>query len=87
MCLAAAESLARYGEDVGMDEEHILPDMREADVYAREAVAVALKAQQQGVARLAASEEELYAAASQTIADARETVELLMREGAIRPVP
>jgi len=87
MCLAAAEELARCAQDKGIHEEYIAPTMDEWDVFPREAVAVAMKAQEQGVARLKATREELYAQASATIKAARDGVQLLMREGLIAPVP
>jgi len=87
MCLAAAAELARCGEDKGLDEEHLLPDMGDWEVFPREAVAVALKAQEQGLAALQLSREELYAQATRKIREAREMVALLMREGAIAPIP
>jgi malate dehydrogenase (oxaloacetate-decarboxylating) len=87
MCLAAAEELARCAQDRGIHEEYIAPTMDEWDVFPREAVAVAMKAQEQGVARVQATREELYAKASATIKVAREGVHVLMREGLIAPVP
>jgi malate dehydrogenase (oxaloacetate-decarboxylating) len=61
--------------------------MDEWEVFPREAVAVAMKAQEQGVARRTASREELYAEATTRIREAREGVHVLMREGLIRPPP
>jgi len=87
MCLAAAEELARCAQDKGIHEDYIAPNMDEWDVFPREAVAVAMKAQEQGVARLQATREELYAQASKTIKAARDGVQLLMREGLIAPAP
>ncbi|MEK6986687.1 MAG: NADP-dependent malic enzyme, partial [Candidatus Thermoplasmatota archaeon] len=52
MCIAAATELAKVQEERGLDEEHIVPTMDEIDVFAREAVAVAMKAQEQGIARV-----------------------------------
>lgn len=46
--LAAAEALADHISDK-MDEEHILPDMEDWSVFPREAAAVGMKAQEQGV--------------------------------------
>ena len=48
MCIAAAEELALVAEEKGLDEEHIVPTMDEIEVFVREAVAVALKAIDQG---------------------------------------
>jgi malate dehydrogenase (oxaloacetate-decarboxylating) len=87
MCLAAAEELARCAEEKGIHEEYIVPTMDEWEVFPREAVAVAMKAQQQGVARLEATAEELHATASQIIKGARDQLQLLMDHGAILPLP
>ena len=87
MCLAAAAELARCAEDGGLSEERIIPKMDEWEVFPREAVAVAIKAQEQGVARREASREVLYAEATTRIREAREAVHVLMREGLISPPP
>ena len=87
MCLAAAQELAKCAEDRGIDEDNIAPTMEEWEVFPREAVAVGMKAQEQGVARLSLTREELYAKAEATIRRSREMAELLMREGVIAPVP
>ena len=60
MCIAAAVELARCAEDKGISEDHLLPTMDEWEVFPREAVAVAKKAMEQGVARLKLSEKELF---------------------------
>jgi malate dehydrogenase (oxaloacetate-decarboxylating) len=87
MCLAAAQELARCAEDRGIHEEYIVPTMEEWEVFPREAVAVAMAAQEQGVARLQATRDELYARSAATIKAARDQVQLLMHEGLIAPIP
>lgn len=87
MCLAAAAELAQCAEDRGIDEENIVPTMDEWEVFPREAVAVAMKAQEQGVARLSMTREALYNKAEQMIRTSREMAQLLMREGVIAPMP
>ena len=87
MCLAAAAELAQCAEDKGLSEEYIVPNMDEWEVFPREAAAVAMKAQEQGVARLHATRQELFDRAAATIKAARDEVQLLMREGVIAPVP
>jgi malate dehydrogenase (oxaloacetate-decarboxylating) len=87
MCLAAAKELAQCAEDRGIHDEYIAPTMDEWEVFPREAVAVAMKAQEQGVARLTATREELYAKASETIKAAREQVQVLMEQGLIAQAP
>lgn len=86
MCIAAAEELAKCAEDKGLSDEYIVPTMDEWEVYPREAVAVGMKAIEQGVARLEISEDKLYEKASATIKKAREETQCLMDEGFI-PLP
>jgi malate dehydrogenase (oxaloacetate-decarboxylating) len=87
MAIAAAQEIARTAEERGLDEDNIVPTMEEWEVFPREAVAVAMKAQEQGVARLSLSREELYAKAEAAIRLARGMVQLLMEKGLIPPVP
>jgi len=61
--------------------------MSDWDVFPREATATGMKAQEQGLARITISRDDLYAMTSQKMREAREMVELLMREGAIQPIP
>ena len=83
MCIAASEELARCAEDKGLSEQRILPTMDEWEVFPREAVAVGLKAIEQGVARKRISKEELFKQASKTITRAREETRTLMEHGLI----
>lgn len=87
MAIAAAEELARCAEEKGLEEEHILPTMDDWEVFPREAAAVGVRAQEQGIARLALSREELLARATDIIRQAREMTHFLMEKGIIPPVP
>jgi len=87
MCLAAAHELAACARERGISEENIAPTMDEWEVFPREAVAVGLKAIEQGIAGLVMTREELYAKAEATIRRARQETGCLMREGYIAPVP
>ncbi len=87
MCLAAAYELAKVAEDKGLSEDYIIPSMAEWEVYPREAVAVAMKAQEQGVAMLKRTREELFAEAETKIKRARDQLQVLMEEGIIPPAP
>ncbi len=87
MCIAAALELAEFAEERGMHEEDILPRMEEWEVYPREAVACALKSIEQGVARVKPSRQELHERSAAIIANARKSVESLMKEGLIRQAP
>lgn len=83
MCIAAANELAKVAEDHGINEEYIIPNMDQWEVFPREAVAVGRKAIEQGVARKDVPADELYKMAENTIRKAREEVQLLMKEGFI----
>ncbi|MBA7477487.1 NAD-dependent malic enzyme [subsurface metagenome] len=87
MCIVAAYELAKCAEDRGLSDDYIAPTMGEWEVFIREAVAVAMKAQEQGVARIKASREELTKQAEKMIKESRETVSLLMKAGMIPPAP
>lgn len=87
MCLAAAHALAEAAPDGGMDPECILPTMVEWEVYAREAVAVGMMAQQQGIARLAIDEETLFNHAAEMILRSRRLTQVMMESGLIPEPP
>ena len=87
MAIAAAEELAHYAEEQGLSEERIVPTMSDWDVFSREAAAVALKAQEQGVARLSLSYEELLSKAQTIIRQAQDMTHFLMEKKLIPPVP
>ena len=85
MCIAAAVELAKCAEDKGLRDDYLLPTMDEWEVFPREAVAVAKKAMEQGVARLKFSEKELFQMAEFKIKRARDEVGILMEKGIIEP--
>jgi malate dehydrogenase (oxaloacetate-decarboxylating) len=87
MCIAAAYELAKLAEEKGLQEDYIVPTMDDWEVYPREAVAVALKAIEQGIARKKLSRQELYDVAVATIRRAREMTSCLMEQGFIQPPP
>jgi len=87
MCIAAAYELAKCAEDRGISDDYIIPTMDEWEVFIREAVAVGMKAIEQGVAREKPSREQLTKQAEKMIKEARETTSLLMKEGLIPPAP
>ncbi len=87
MCIAAAYELAKCAEDHGLSDEYIMPTMDDWEVFVREAVAVGMKAVEQGVAREVLSREELNKRAGKIIKEARESVDVLMKSGLIPPQP
>ncbi|MDQ7774348.1 MAG: NADP-dependent malic enzyme [Elusimicrobiales bacterium] len=84
MCVAAAEALAGYAERKGMSETYILPHMDEPDVFIDEAVAVGLKAIEQGIARKKLTEKELRASAEFYIRRAQKDVEVRQKNGIVK---
>jgi malate dehydrogenase (oxaloacetate-decarboxylating) len=67
MCIAAAYAIAHYAEEQGISEDAIIPRMEEQEMYVREAVAVGMKAVEQGVAEREMSVEELEVAVRKRI--------------------
>ena len=86
MCYAAAQALADHTGDK-LAPDHILPTMDDWEVFPREAAAVAMKAQEQGVARLTKSYEEIYHNASNIIRRSREMTQMMMHKGFIAEAP
>lgn len=80
MCIEAAKELAKVAEDNGINEEYIIPNMDEWEVFPREAVAVGTKGIEQGVARIKAPAEERFKLAESIIKKTRDEIKLLMKE-------
>lgn len=86
MCFAAAQALADQIAN-RLDADHILPNMDDWEVFPREAAAVGMKAQEQGLARIQLSYEELLSKAISIIKRSRELTHNMMREGFILEAP
>jgi len=84
MCIEAARELAKVAEDKGLREDYIVPNMDEWEVFPREAVAVGMKAIEQGHARLKMSRDKLYEQAVAIIEKSRNQTKLLMEKGFIK---
>lgn len=86
MCFSAAHALA--DQIAGrLDEEHILPTMDDWEVFPREAAAIGIKAQEQGVARKMISYEDIFNNAKMIIKRSRDLTDVLMREDLILQPP
>ena len=86
MCFAAAEALANQIGD-NLDEEHILPGMDDWEVFPKEAAAVGMKAQEQGIARLEKTYDELLEHAHSIIKRSRDLTAMMMKEKFIEDAP
>lgn len=87
MCIAAATELAKCAEDKGLNSDFIIPKMDDPEVFIREAVAVGMKAIEQGVARNVLTRDQLYRTADLMIHRARNETRLKMQEKIIPTVP
>lgn len=83
MCFAAAGALASAAGD-RLSADYILPTMDDWEVFAREAAAVGVKAQEQGIARLQnIPYDTLLEHAGSMIRRARELTQMMMHQGFI----
>lgn len=87
MCIVAAYAIADYAERKGIHEEYIMPTMDEMEVFIDEAVAVGLKAIEQGVARRKISKQELRTEVTTTLKRSQKITKLLMKQKIIPPPP
>jgi len=86
MCYAAAQALADH---VGnrLSADMILPNMDDWEVFPREAAAVAMKAQEQGLARIKMGYDELFNNAVSIIKRSRDLTHMMMEENFILKAP
>ncbi len=87
MCIAAAEELAACAPDGGMDPEKILPTMDMWEVFPRVATATAMKAIDEGLARITLSRDECYKKAEEFIKRAQDQTKAAMEQGFIPDPP
>jgi malate dehydrogenase (oxaloacetate-decarboxylating) len=85
MCIAAADALAGMAEEKGLTPDYIMPTMDEWEVFPREAAAVAVKAVEQGLARIPMTYEQELKNAEGIIRRSRNLTEHMMQEGFIAP--
>ena len=81
--LTAAYALAKYAEKKGIHEEYIIPTMDDVEAYVEEAIAVAKKAIEEGVARRRISGNELEAEVKELIYRPRRHMEIALKSGLI----
>ena len=83
MCFAAAEAMANHVGDQ-LNSSQILPTMDDWEVFPREAAAVAIKAQEQGLARIEMSYDQVYSHAHKIIKRSRELTQMMMDQDFIQ---
>lgn len=84
MAIAAAYAIAETAEKNGLSPTYICPLMDETETFRKVAVAVAMQAQKDGVARVTMSAEEVYARTARDIDEARNMTQHLMDNGFIK---
>lgn len=87
MAIAAAHELALCARERGIHEDGILPTMDEWQVPMRLAVATATKAQEQGLATVTRTRDQIQILAESKIRSAHEAMRVLLREGLIVAPP
>jgi malate dehydrogenase (oxaloacetate-decarboxylating) len=86
MCFAAAKALSDHiGSN--LSENQILPTMDDWEIFPREAAAVAVKAQEQGLARKTISYEDEFKQAMEIISRSRNLTQMMMKDGFIAEAP
>ncbi len=85
MAIAAALELAHCAEERGLREDAILPAMDDPQVAPRVAAATALKAQEQGLARVIRSRDEWIRVATERVRESRRICEAVMGARASEP--
>ena len=84
--LVAAKELAKGASLRGLTPDHIVPTMEEEAVFPKMAAAVAVKAEELGLARVKRTRAEYEEHAVQMMARPRRLAEVLMKSGLIAPV-
>ena len=79
MIIVAAEELARYAEEKGLDRDYIIPTMTDWEVYPRVAARVGEKGIELGLARRRISKDEIYERATKIIKRSRKLLSSLIK--------
>lgn len=80
MAIAAATELAAVAQETGLRPDRILPSMRDTNAYVRVAVATAMQAQTEGLAREQISRDDEFAHAERMIRDAQRMSALITQD-------
>ncbi|MCK4835757.1 MAG: NADP-dependent malic enzyme [Candidatus Aminicenantes bacterium] len=85
MAIVGAYAVANFAEKKGIHPDYIIPTMDETEVFANEAADVAMEAIKNGVARIEMDRQAVYDTTLKDIRFARDTMDLLMKNGFIKP--
>jgi len=84
MCVVAAEALAKYAQKKGLRKDYLIPTMDDWQVYPEVAVAVGMKAIEQGIARKIMTADQLRKNAREMIQRSIKTTKLMQKNKIIR---
>jgi len=84
MCIKVAETIAKFAEKKGINENYIIPTMEEWELYPEIAASAAVVAIKQGLARKKLSYKQLYNNAKAIIKTTIEETKLLIHKGFIK---
>lgn len=84
MCISAAKAIAERAEEIGLNENFIIPKMSDLETYVKEAVAVGEKAKDQGLARKNITKKEIEERARYKLKRSRTQNEILIENGVIK---
>ncbi|MCD4652797.1 malate dehydrogenase, partial [bacterium] len=87
MAITAAYAIAETAEKNGLREDYIVPTMDEWDVFINQAVAVGLKAIEQGIARRILTEDQIREMAFNRIKKARDYTAICQKYGLVEMPP
>jgi len=87
MMLAVAHEIAKFAEEQGLREDHIIPTIMDSAMYPRVAATAGKAAVETGLARVKLSYEALRENAELRISKYQQSLKLLVKEGFVSPTP
>ena len=86
MAIAAAHAIADFANNRGISPDNIIPKMTETDVFPTVATEVAMQAIREGLAKICLTKEEVYRQTKNDIEQAHQIIDVLSRQGLIKPM-
>ncbi len=86
MAIAAAHAIADFANKRGISPDNIIPKMTETDVFPAVAAEVAMQAIKEGHAKICLTKEEVYQQTKNDIEQTHQMIDVLSRQGLIKPM-
>ncbi|OKY77217.1 MAG: Malic enzyme SfcA [Candidatus Methanohalarchaeum thermophilum] len=84
MCIAAAKAISERTEEIGLQDDFIIPGMDDKETYVKEAVAVGMQAIKEGVARKEYTRSELRGKVEEKINEPKKLMKTLRKNNLIK---